>query len=308
MTHAHRLCGLIGNVGILRGAFALVPVIAYSIGPSGLRSGRIVPDCGVARVRPMFKGPHMQSLDVSHESNRRKNGYRPPESVAVETLGAMLQGIRSIPAGQQRRFGFEEDGGSGMPIWYSGDVLLLKGQCVAIVGTRKVSTQGAARARRLARELVANGVVVVSGLAEGVDTEAHQAAIGAGGRTVAVIGTPIDRAFPAANARLQEQIYLEHLLLSQFSPGSPVFRGNFPARNKVMAAVSDATVVIEASDTSGTLHQVAECVRLQRPVFIAKSILDDTRLQWPQKFLGQPNVHILNDTKNVMTVLENGRA
>src|SRR5207247_10097113 len=107
------------------------------------------------------------------------------------------------------------------------------------------------------------GIVVVSGLARGVDTEALSAAIAAGGRVIAVIGTPIDKAYPAENKRLQEQIYSEHLLISQFPPGRRVYQSNFPERNKLMAAISDATVIIEAGETSGTLHQAAAWVRVK---------------------------------------------
>jgi DNA processing protein len=145
----------------------------------------------------------------------------------------------------------------------------------------------------------------MSGLAAGVDTEAHSATIQCGGRTVAVIGTPLDVAYPAANARLQEKIYREHLLVSPFPIGSRVFRSNFPERNKVMAALSDATVIMEASDTSGSLHQAAECRpdRLDRWLFISQSVVNDPRLTWPKKFLGGPKVKILRETSDVLAVL-----
>jgi DNA processing protein len=151
---------------------------------------------------------------------------------------------------------------------------------------------------------VAAGVVVVSGLAKGVDTEALSAAMQAGGRVVAVIGTPIDMAYPAENKHLQEQIYRDHLLVSQFPTGERVFRANFPERNKLMAALSDATAIIEAGDTSGTLHQAAECVRLGRWLFIAKSVVDDPSLQWPKRFLGQPRVASFSSTDDIIKAIK----
>ena len=187
-----------------------------------------------------------------------------------------------------------------VPVYYSGDLTLLRSPCVSIVGTREVSEAGELRARRLARELVSDGVVVVSGLARGVDAAAHTSALDHGGRTVAVIGTPLDKAYPAEHAQLQETIYREHLLLTPFRTGEPVFKGNFPKRNRVMAAVSDATVIIEASDTSGTLHQAAECGKLGRWLFIAKSVVDDPKLTWPKRFLGQPNVAVLKSTADIL--------
>jgi DNA processing protein len=155
----------------------------------------------------------------------------------------------------------------------------------------------------LARELAKAGVVVVSGLAKGVDTEALSAAIEAGGKVVAVIGTPIDRAYPAENKLLQERIYREHLLISQFAPGQQVFPSNFPERNKLMAALSDATAITEAGDTSGTLHQAAECGRLGRWLFIAKSVVDDPLLQWPKRFMGQPRVDSFSSTEDILTAI-----
>ena len=127
--------------------------------------------------------------------------------------------------------------------------------------------------------------MIVSGLAYGVDTVAHTTAINRGGKTIAVIGTPLDKATPSENAKLQERIYSEHLLISQFSKGERTFRTSFPLRNRLMALLSDATIVMEASDTSGTLHQAAECTRLGRWLFIAKSVVDDPKVSWPRNFL-----------------------
>jgi DNA processing protein len=126
-----------------------------------------------------------------------------------------------------------------------------------------------------------------------------------GGRVAAVIGTPLDKAYPAENAELQHDIYRRHLLMTPFCVGERVFRSNFPTRNRVMAAISDATAIIEASDTSGTLHQAAECVRLGRWLFIAKSVVDDPQLTWPARFLGQPKVRVLVSTSDILDAIGN---
>src|SRR5208282_2255497 len=109
-------------------------------------------------------------------------------------------------------------------IYFAGKLDLLKAPCVAVVGTRDVSDAGRSRTRRLTREIVEAGINVVSGLAYGVDTVAHTTAIEAGGKTIAVIGTPLNRATPSENAKLQETIYREHLLISQFREGEKTFR------------------------------------------------------------------------------------
>jgi DNA processing protein len=228
--------------------------------------------------------------------------YLPPGKVTTSTLGELIFGARSIPEHQQERMGFRGES-SGVKVWLAGDVSLVKKPCVSVVGAREVSKEGAARARRLAKELAKTGIVTVSGLAKGVDTQALTEAMNAGGSVIAVIGTPIDRAYPAENKRLQEKIYRDHLLVSQFPPGKKVFPSNFPERNQLMAAISDATVIVEASDTSGSLHQAVECSRLGRWLFIAKSLAEDPSLTWPQKFLAYPTTRILTQFSDITGVI-----
>ena len=191
-----------------------------------------------------------------------------------------------------------------VPINYAGDFDLLKRKTVSIVGTRDVSPEGARRAARLGRELAEVGFLIMSGLARGVDTEALSSAIRSGGHVAAVIGTPLSKAYPAENSSLQEEIYLDHLLISPFDEKTPVFKSNFPKRNRVMALLSDATIIVEASDTSGTLHQAAECLRQGRWLFILSSVVADTRLSWPEKFLGKPKVVELRETADVISALK----
>jgi DNA processing protein len=171
-----------------------------------------------------------------------------------------------------------------LKLWYSGDLNVLRRPSVAVVGAREVSSEGASRARRVAKELAQAGVCVVSGLAAGVDFHALSSAIDAGGRVAAVIGTGISKAYPAANARLQETIYRDHLLISQFADGARVFQSNFPQRNRTMAAISHGTLIVEASNTSGSLSQAAECTRLGRWLFVLRSLVNNPAIDWPQKF------------------------
>jgi DNA processing protein len=185
-------------------------------------------------------------------------------------------------------------------LWVAGDVALLRSTWrVSIVGAREVSPEGARRAKKLAKQLTAAGAVVVSGLAKGVDRAAHEGALEAGGRTIAVIGTPLAKAYPAEHAPLQEIIYREHLLLTQFPAGAPVFPSNFIARNRTMAMISHASVIVEAGNTSGSLSQAAETQRLGRPLFLLKSILDNPALTWPERFLAAGAV-VLEDVAQII--------
>jgi DNA processing protein len=171
-------------------------------------------------------------------------------------------------------------------LYVAGDTSILEeGARVSIVGSRKASPEGLRRASKLATLLADRGIVVVSGLAEGIDTAAHTAAIKHGGRTIAVLGTPLDQVFPRQNAALQDQIMREHLAISQYPVGRPVQRKNFPLRNRTMALISDATVIIEAANTSGSLSQGWEALRLGRPLFLAKSVTEDPSLTWPAEMV-----------------------
>lgn len=165
------------------------------------------------------------------------------------------------------------------------ETLLRRRPRVSIVGARKATPEGIARARKLAKTLVEFGGVVVSGLAAGIDAAAHRAAMEHYGRTIAVIGTPADKTYPAAHRALQAEIARDHLLVSQFPIGYPTLKSNFIRRNRTMALIVDASVIIEASDSSGSLSQGWEALRLARPLFIAKSVVDNPQLTWPKTML-----------------------
>lgn len=154
---------------------------------------------------------------------------------------------------------------------------------VSIVGTRSPSDEGREAASRIASELASRGVTVVSGLAAGIDTAAHTGAISSGGDTIAVLGTPLSGSYPAQNRELQRFIMENHLAVSQFDEGYPVRPGNFVMRNRVMALMSDATVIVESGEKGGSLHQGWEAIRLGRPLFIRHPVLADDRLLWPKE-------------------------
>jgi DNA processing protein len=135
----------------------------------------------------------------------------------------------------------------------SGEPTLLGRRAVAVVGARSCSAYGAQVARMLGRELAAAGLVVLSGLARGVDGEAHRGALEAGGPTVAVLGCGIDRDYPASNAQLSRRIEETGLVVSEYEPGVEPAPWRFPARNRIIAGLSEAVVVVEARERSGAL-------------------------------------------------------
>lgn len=188
-------------------------------------------------------------------------------------------------------------------LYYAGDRSILDiGPRVSVIGSRKASATGLRHAREIAESLVHQGVVVVSGLAEGIDTVAHETAIRQGGRTIAVLGTPLDEFYPAKNRALQTRIMREQLAVSQFAPGSAVHRGNFPMRNRTMALISHASIIVEAGESSGSLHQGWEALRLGRSLVILKAVARNPDLTWPQKMVEYGAIVL--DASDVWQVVE----
>ena len=194
------------------------------------------------------------------------------------------------------------EGGVYVPrLFAAGDDRLVGARAVAVVGSRAASPEGRAFAAEVACVLVRAGFVVMSGLAAGIDTAVHRAAIAAGGRTVAVIGTPLERAYPPENARLQEQIYSDHLLVSPFAEGTRTHRGHFPARDRVMARLAVATVVAEAHENSGTVHQVRESLACGKRVFVARQLM--ASCQWLGALTEHPRLVSANDASDIAGLL-----
>ena len=134
----------------------------------------------------------------------------------------------------------------------------------------------------MARTVVERGGVVVSGLAAGIDAAAHRGAIEADGKTFAVIGTALEQAYTKENAPLQNDLMNDHLVVSQFGPGYPTTRKNFVLRNRTMALLAQASVIVEAGAKSGTEHQGWEAIRLGRLLLLPGALVDAS-FDWPRK-------------------------
>lgn len=155
-------------------------------------------------------------------------------------------------------------------LWLIGAPDALAEPRVAIVGSREATAHGLAVAERLAHDLAARGVVIVSGLARGVDSAAHRGALSAG-RTVAVFGSGLDQVYPRAHSDLAQRISQKGALVSEFAPGTPPRRPHFPQRNRVIAALSVAVVVVEAGERSGSLSTARWALDLGRDVLVVPS-------------------------------------
>lgn len=188
-------------------------------------------------------------------------------------------------------------------LYCRGDLRLFKGKTIAIVGSRAASDEGLRRAWQLARFLTRAGYTVVSGLAAGVDAKGHIGAIEEGGKTIAVIGTPLEQSYPKENRVLQEQIARDHLLVTQYHPGHPVNRYNFATRNYTTSGISLATVIVEAGETSGTLIQARQCISQGRHLFLLKSLVDRKGLTWPKKYVNKGAV-VVSSVEEIIAALQ----
>lgn len=160
---------------------------------------------------------------------------------------------------------------------------------VSIVGSRKASVRALEITAAIADSAVKAGLTVIAGLAEGIDTAAHEAALAAGGRTVAFIGTGLNISYPAKNKKLQREISERGLVLSQFWPDAPIQRHNFLMRNALMSGYGIATIVVEAGENSGTRYQARIAVEHGRPVILTDAVVSSTT--WGKQLRVLPGVH-----------------
>ena len=153
-------------------------------------------------------------------------------------------------------------------LFYKGDLSLLESQyTVSIVGSRRCSAEGEKACEFITQTVAEKGAVVISGLAQGVDSIAHKSAVSAGGRTVAFLGVPLDEYFPKTNQKFQQKLCDEHLVVSEYYCTYPYHGANFIFRNRLIAAAGDALCVVQAKERSGSLATVNRAVEYDKPVF-----------------------------------------
>jgi DNA processing protein len=187
------------------------------------------------------------------------------------------------------------------PVLFARGALRRDDPAVSVVGSREASERGVSIARSVATSLAQEGVTVLAGLALGIDTAAHLAALAAGGRTVAVIGTGINKIYPAANRDLHKVMAKEGLLLSQFWPDAPPRKHTFLMRNATMSGYGIATVLVEAGEHSGARAQARMAVARGRPVILTDLVVE--RNDWARALVGRPSVYVATALEDVMTVV-----
>lgn len=209
--------------------------------------------------------------------------------------------VRRLQATNFRNWGIRLNGAGNYPVglrdadhpiellYYAGDWGIVSAPSVSVVGTRKPTAEGRVRAKKLVRHLVSRGFCIVSGLAAGIDTAAHNAAFEFGGLTVGVIGTPLNSFYPKENTELQARIAQEFCLISQVpflryeAEPFQAHRNWFPKRNVTMASLTQATIIVEAGETSGTLTQARAALKQGKKVLILESNFNKG-LSWPAAY------------------------
>jgi DNA processing protein len=184
-----------------------------------------------------------------------------------------------------------------LALHFAGDLSLLRQPSVAIVGSRRCTPYGANAAEQLARQLASTGLGIVSGLARGIDSAAHQAALDARGTTIAVLGTGIDVVYPRSNLRLFRRIAEKGVIVTEFPPGTPPKPEHFPVRNRIISGLSHGTVIVEATSRSGSLITARLAAEQNREVFAVPGSIFSAGSEGPNRLIqyGAKLVHDAND-------------
>lgn len=228
---------------------------------------------------------------------KRAERYRTLVSEAMAKANVTRFGVRVFGAGEYPDKLRDADYPIAL-LYYRGWWDLVNSRSIAVVGTRTPSGEGKKRAQQLVRSLVEDGFTIVSGLAKGIDRVAHETAIEKGGRTIAVIGTPLNHSYPAENRDLQERIAQDFLLISQVpvkrwqNQGPKQNRIFFPERNITMSALTEATIIVEAGETSGTLVQARHALKQGRKLFILDSCFRNPSITWPHRFAEEGAIRV----------------
>jgi DNA processing protein len=196
-------------------------------------------------------------------------------------------------------------------LWVMGDTAVLRNRAVSIVGTRRLTTYGERVTRSLTHAFARNGVTVVSGMARGIDSIAHAAAMEAGGRTVAVLGTGVDVAYPASHRPLHRRIVANGAVISESPPGARAIEGCFPKRNRLIAALGQATVVVEAGVQSGALGTATWAEGINRAVGVVPGQIDSPASLGANLWLrdgGGQMIATIEDALALVGISEPGRA
>jgi DNA processing protein len=183
-----------------------------------------------------------------------------------------------------------------------GRIQLLETVMVGIVGTRRPTTYGTAATDRLSRDLALAGVTIVSGMARGIDTAGHRAALAVGGNTVAILGCGVDQVYPAENRKLADEIVAKGLLLSEFPMGTPAYPQNFPIRNRIVSGLSAGVIVVEGAKYSGSAITARLAVEQGRELFAVPGNIT-SNMSWVPNLMIKQGAKLVQEAEDVLAEL-----
>jgi len=189
-----------------------------------------------------------------------------------------------------------------LTLFARGNLELLNYPAIAVVGTRKPTTYGVAVAEKLGGDLAAAGVAVISGMARGIDTVSHRAALAVGGKTVAVFGCGVDMVYPAENRRLHEEISIKGLAISEFPMGAPAYPQNFPIRNRIVSGMSCGVLVVEGAQYSGSAITARLAMDQGREVYAVPGNIT-SQASWGPNLLIRQGAKLVTTAQDVLTEL-----
>jgi DNA processing protein len=242
-------------------------------------------------TRPNLLGRHAHALTTPQVQDRCRNAFRAMQRLEVCAL--TIHDPEYPP--RLKRLGAE----APAMLFARGNTELLNTAMVAVIGARNSTEYGDSVGHQLAGDLARRGVTIVSGLALGIDGVAHRAALAEGGNTIAVLGCGIDVNYPPSHARLQERIAHDGLLLSEFAPGTPAMRHQFPKRNQIIATLPEGVLVIEAGPRSGTRKTVDRALTSQTEVFAVPGPIGRYESQGTNEII-QQGAHLVTQVRDII--------
>ncbi|HEY3063206.1 MAG TPA: DNA-processing protein DprA [Chloroflexota bacterium] len=280
--------------------------MAAGIGP--VRFQRLLQVCGGAR-----EAWHAADFDLARAGLERRtadslNALRrttTPEVICAQLQSQNIQALTLLDAAYPANLRQIAD--PPPVLFVRGTLCPTDDRAVAVVGTRRATSYGHTVTHRLATDLAAAGVTVVSGLAKGIDTVAHRATIDAGGRTLAVLGNGLDQVYPPENALLAERVSSAGALVSEFPPGTPPDAVNFPRRNRIISGLSRATVIVEAPAHSGALITADFALEQGRDVLVVPGSILTPMSVGPNDLLKQGAIPVTGVADILNTLGEAGR-
>lgn len=224
--------------------------------------------------------------------------WRDVETIIKRT--ETLQCELLIPEDEQYPHRLREIADPPIVLWARGDVNLLKCAGIAVVGTRSPSLYGKAMAQQFCKGLVERGVTIISGLAYGIDTIAHRTTLDAQGKTIAVLGSGIDRIYPISNSGLYDRILKEHgCIITEFPPGTKPDYMNFPTRNRVVSGLSLGVLVVETANEGGSMITSRLALEQNREVFVIPHNLNNVRATGCHKLIRESSGKLVETIEDI---------